>query len=78
VGAADATNVVLSDATPSFTALSVVAATAAPGTIVTPALAIGASGTIKAHIGNGATNLLGGTLPAGQSAVVTFGVKINQ
>jgi uncharacterized repeat protein (TIGR01451 family) len=78
VGAADATNVVVSDATPTFTTLSALAATAAPGTIVTPALALGAAGTIKAHIGTGATNVLGGTLPAGQSAVITFGVKLNQ
>lgn len=79
VGAADATSVVVSDATPTYTTLSTAPAIEsgpAGSTIVTPAVALGATGTIKAHIGTGATNLVGGTLPAGQSAVITFGVKI--
>jgi uncharacterized repeat protein (TIGR01451 family) len=74
VGAADATNVVVSDATPSYTTVSTAAATASPGKITGPAL--GAAGTITAYIGTGATTPAGGTLAAGQSAVITFGVKI--
>lgn len=74
VGTADATDVVISDATPSYTRVSTLAATAAPGVVSGPA--VGATGTIKAHIGTGATAVTGGTLAAGQSALVTFGVRI--
>lgn len=84
VGAADATNVVVSDATPTFTTISPAAASApaiasgaglVTGVLVTPPAA-GAAGTIRAHIGADATPAAGGTLPAGQSAVITFGVRI--
>ncbi len=65
VGAANATSVVVSDATPSFTTLSNAAAVTV-GTIgSTPA--IGAAGTVSANVG---------TLTPGQSAVLTFGVRI--
>lgn len=74
VGAADATNVVVSDATPAYTTISTAAATAAPGQITGPA--VGAGGTITAYIGTGATTSAGGTLAAGQSATLTFGVRI--
>lgn len=74
VGAADATGVVVSDATPSYTTVSTAAATAAPGQVTGPA--VGAAGTITAYIGTGATTSAGGTLAAGASAVITFGVKI--
>lgn len=76
VGAADATGVVVSDATPAYTTISTAAATAAPGQVTGPA--VGASGTVTAYIGTGATTSTGGTLAAGQSATVTFGVKIAQ
>ena len=70
VGSANATSVVVSDATPSFTAISP-AATSAPattaGTITGPSA--GGTGTISASIG---------TLAPAQSATVTFGVKIQQ
>ncbi|NML46932.1 DUF11 domain-containing protein [Ramlibacter sp. G-1-2-2] len=76
VGAADATGVVISDATPTYTTISTVAATASPGQVTGPAL--NASGTITAYIGTGANSAtpVGGTLAAGASATVTFGVKI--
>lgn len=74
VGAADATSVVVSDATPSYTTISTLAATAAPGVPSGPA--IGSAGTVTAYVGTGATASAGGTLSSGQSAVVTFGVKI--
>jgi uncharacterized repeat protein (TIGR01451 family) len=65
VGSANATTVVVSDATPSYTTLSSAAASTV-GTVTGPAA--GASGTVTATIG---------TLTPGQSAVVTFGVRIN-
>ncbi len=74
VGAADATSVVVSDATPAYTTISTLAATAAPGQVTGPAL--NGTGTVTAYIGTGATTSAGGTLAAGQSAIVTFGVKI--
>jgi uncharacterized repeat protein (TIGR01451 family) len=74
VGAASATNVVVSDATPSFTTLSTLATTAVPGFVTTPA--VGATGTVKAFVGTGATASAGGTLASGESATVTFGVRI--
>lgn len=67
VGAANATSVVVSDATPSYTTLSSVPATTV-GTIAAGAPAVGNAGTISANIG---------TLTPGQAAVLTFGVKIN-
>jgi len=67
VGSANATSVVLSDATPSYTVLSTAPATSA-GTIAAGSPVVGASGTISANVG---------TLTPGQSAVLTFGVKIN-
>lgn len=68
VGAANATSVVVSDGTPSYTTLSSAAATTV-GTIAVGAPTVGATGSISANIG---------TLTPGQSAFVTFGVKINQ
>lgn len=75
VGAADATNVVVSDATPSYTTMIGAAATTS-GQITAPAA--GSAGTVTAYIGTGATTTTGGTLSAGQSAVITFAVKISQ
>ena len=70
VGSANATSVVVSDATPSYTVISP-AASSAPkttvGTITGPSA--GGTGTISATIG---------TLAPAQGAVVTFGVKIQQ
>lgn len=74
VGAADATNVIVSDATPAYTTISTAAATAAPGQITGPAVGVG--GTVTAYIGTGATTSAGGTLAAGQSATISFGVRI--
>jgi uncharacterized repeat protein (TIGR01451 family) len=74
VGAADATGVVVSDATPAYTTINTAAATASPGQVTGPA--VGASGTVTAYIGTGATTSAGGTLAAGASATITFGVKI--
>ena len=74
VGAADATGVVVSDATPAYTTISTLATTAAPGQVSGPA--VGAGGTVTAYIGTGATTSAGGTLAAGASATITFGVKI--
>ena len=64
VGSANATTVVVSDATPSYTTLSSAAATTV-GTVTGPTA--GTTGTVTATIG---------TLTPGQSAVVTFGVRI--
>ncbi len=66
VGSANATSVVVSDATPSYTTLSTNATTTV-GTVTDPGL--GNAGTISATVG---------TLAPGQSAVVAFGVKIQQ
>ena len=66
VGSADATTVVVSDVTPTYTTLKTLAATSV-GTVTGPA--VGATGAISATIG---------TLTSSQSAVVTFGVKIDQ
>jgi uncharacterized repeat protein (TIGR01451 family) len=68
VGSANATAVVVSDATPAFTTLSTAPATTL-GTITAPTPAVGAAGTVTATVG---------TLTPGQSAVLTFGVKIQQ
>jgi uncharacterized repeat protein (TIGR01451 family) len=76
VGAADATGVVVSDATPAYTTISKVAATSAPNQVGASNPAVGAAGTIMVYIGTGATTSAGGTLAAGSSAVITFGVKI--
>lgn len=65
VGSANATSVVVSDATPSYTTLSSAAASTV-GTVTGPAAA--SAGTVTATIG---------TLTPGQSAIVTFGVRIN-
>lgn len=67
VGSANATGVTVSDATPSYTVLSTLPATTV-GTITPPTPAVGAAGTVTATIG---------TLTPGQSAIVTFGVKIS-
>jgi uncharacterized repeat protein (TIGR01451 family) len=67
VGSANATAVVVSDATPSYTVLSTAPATSV-GTIAAGAPGVGAAGTITATVG---------TLAPSQSAVLTFGVKIN-
>lgn len=74
VGAANATNVVVSDATPSYTTISTTASTTAPNFASGPA--IGASGTVTGYIGDTATASSGGTLAPGASAVITFGVRI--
>ena len=68
VGSANASSVVVSDATPAYTVLST-APTTTIGTITAPTPAVGATGTVTATVG---------TLTAGQSAVLTFGVKIQQ
>ncbi|MBC5781362.1 DUF11 domain-containing protein [Ramlibacter sp. USB13] len=75
VGAANATSIVVSDATPTFTTISTLATTSS-GAITGPA--VGASGTINAYIGSGASAGTGGTLSSSQSATITFGVKIAQ
>jgi trimeric autotransporter adhesin len=67
-GSTNATTVVVSDSTPTYTTLSTAAATTV-GTIAGGAPAVGGTGTINANVG---------TLTPGQAAVVTFGVKINQ
>jgi uncharacterized repeat protein (TIGR01451 family) len=64
VGSANATLVSVADATPSYTTLSSGAATTA-GTVTGPG--VGTTGTVTATIG---------TLTPGQSAAVTFGVRI--
>ena len=68
LGSTAATSVVLSDATPAYTTLFTAPATTV-GSITAPIPAAGTAGTITATIG---------TLAAGQSAVVTFSVKIQQ
>jgi len=68
VGTANATAVTVSDATPAYTTMSTVPATTV-GTITAPTPAVGAAGTVTATVG---------TLTPGQSAVLTFGVKIQQ
>jgi uncharacterized repeat protein (TIGR01451 family) len=68
VGTANATGVTVSDATPAYTVLSTAPATT-QGTITAPTPAVGAAGTVTATVG---------TLTPGQSAVLTFGVKIQQ
>ncbi|MDR3454542.1 MAG: hypothetical protein P4L96_17375 [Rhodoferax sp.] len=68
VGSANATGVTVSDTTPAYTTLSTVPATTG-GTIAAGAPAVGGTGSITANVG---------TLTPGQSAVVTFGVKIQQ
>jgi uncharacterized repeat protein (TIGR01451 family) len=65
VGSANATLVSVSDATPSYTTLSSAAATTV-GTVTGPTA--GNTGTVTATVG---------TLTPGQSAVLTFGVRIN-
>lgn len=66
-GVANVTDVVVSDATPANTTYSATgAAISTQGTLTTPA--DGTSGTFKASIG---------TLTPGQSAELTFGVRIN-
>ena len=66
-GSANATSIVLSDAVPSYTALSSVAATTVGTMTANPAVGAPAGSTISANVG---------TLTPGQSAVVTFGVRI--
>jgi trimeric autotransporter adhesin len=66
-GASNATTVVVSDSTPTFTTLNTLAATTV-GSIAGGAPAVGGTGTINANVG---------TLTPGQAAIVTFGVKIN-
>lgn len=66
LGAAPATSVVVSDATPTYTVLNTAAATSV-GSVTGPA--VGTAGTVSATVG---------TLAAGQTATITFGVKINQ
>ena len=67
VGSANANTVVVSDSTPTYTALSS-APTTSVGTITTTP-AVGSAGTISANVG---------TLAPAQGAVVVFGVKIQQ
>jgi uncharacterized repeat protein (TIGR01451 family) len=67
-GATNATAVVVSDATPSYTTLISAAATTV-GSIAAGAPALGGAGSIKANVG---------ALTPGQSDVINFGVKINQ
>jgi uncharacterized repeat protein (TIGR01451 family) len=67
VGTASVSNLVVSDATPANTVYSdAVPATTTVGTIVAPAN--GTAGTVTATVGS---------LAPGQSAVVTFGIRIN-
>ncbi|NMM09458.1 MAG: DUF11 domain-containing protein [Polaromonas sp.] len=66
VGSANATSVVVSDSTPSYTSMKGLAATSL-GTVTAPG--DGTTGSISATIG---------ILTPSQSAVVTFGVKIDQ
>ena len=78
VGSADATNVVVSDATPTYTKLSH-AITTTSGVIATGAPSASSGvGSFSANVGTGATSSAGGVLAAGQSAVMSFGVKIDQ
>jgi trimeric autotransporter adhesin len=64
LGSANATSVVVSDSTPAFTTVSAIAATTL-GTVTGPAL-----------VGTGSITATVGTLTPGQSASLTFGVKI--
>ena len=66
LGSANATAVTVSDATPAFTILSTAPAVTL-GAITAPIPAVGSAGTVTATVG---------TLTPGQSAVLTFGVKI--
>lgn len=66
-GTANATSVVVSDAVPSYTTLSSVAATTVGTMTANPTVGAPAGSTISANVG---------TLTIGQSAVVTFGVRI--
>lgn len=68
VGSADATSVVVSDTTPTYTKVSVVPTTSL-GSIASGAPAVGGVGGFSATVG---------TLTSSQSAVVSFGVKIDQ
>ena len=76
VGAADATSVVVSDATPTYTTLFTAPATSS-GQIATGAPVVGGTGSFSANVGTGATASVGGTLAAAQSATLSFAVKIN-
>ena len=67
-GSANATAVTVSDATPAYTTLFTAPAVSI-GAITPPTPAVGAAGTVTATVG---------TLTPGQSAVLTFGVKIQQ
>jgi len=67
-GSANATAVTVSDATPAYTTLFT-APVVTVGTITPPTPAVGAAGTVTATVG---------TLTPGQSAVLSFGVKIQQ
>jgi uncharacterized repeat protein (TIGR01451 family) len=66
-GTTNATTVVVSDSTPTYTTLSTAVATTA-GTIAAGAPAVGGTGSLSANVG---------TLTPGQTAIVTFGVMIN-
>ncbi len=67
IGASDVISVVLSDATPANTTYhAAVAATTSQGSVTAPGA--GSTGTVSASVG---------TLAAGASAVVNFGVRIN-
>jgi uncharacterized repeat protein (TIGR01451 family) len=78
VGAVNATSVIVSDVTPSYTTLSLLPAVTV-GAIEPTGLALLGTGTIKANVGTGATTAVGGggTLAPGESAVLTFGVRLN-
>ncbi|HQT63827.1 MAG: hypothetical protein B7Z75_02260 [Acidocella sp. 20-57-95] len=67
VGATNATTVVISDSTPTFTTLSTAAAITSPGTI-SSGPSVGGTGSISASVA---------TMTPGQSVVLSFGVKIN-
>jgi uncharacterized repeat protein (TIGR01451 family) len=66
-GSSNATAVVVSDATPTYTTLSTAPATTV-GTIAGGAPAVGGTGSLSANVG---------TLTPGQAAVVTFSVAVN-
>ena len=65
IGSANATSVVISDATPAFTTMSIAAVLTPAGVIVQPAVL--SAGTVSATVG---------TLLPGASAVLTFSVRI--
>lgn len=72
VGSADATSVIVSDVTPTYTTINTTATMkvgTAAATAVTATPAVGAAGSITANIG---------TLVPTQSAVVTFSVKLDK